>query len=45
MNGLRKIKEQLKSAYLSKKWWRRVDAMSDTQATAVYFRFIKEGKL
>jgi hypothetical protein len=40
-----KEREAVKTVYPYKKWWRKVDAMTDAQIIALFFRFKREGKL
>jgi lysozyme family protein len=43
--GHKNVREALKGAYRGKKWAAKVDAMTDAQAVAVYFRLQREGKV
>lgn len=38
-------REAIKTVYSSQSWRDKVDAMSPEQITAVYLRFVREGKL
>jgi hypothetical protein len=38
-------KEEIKKVYPYKKWWARVDKMSEAQIIATFLRFKSEGKL
>lgn len=38
-------REQLKKAYPSRRWWAKVDKMSDSQVVAVYMRLRLQGKV
>lgn len=38
-------KEEIKKVYPYKKWWLRVDKMSEAQIIATYLRFRAQGKL
>jgi len=44
--GHNKVREALKALYpKSKRWSRKVDGMTDSQAIAIYWRLCAEGKI
>lgn len=38
-------REEVKKVFPYKRWWVKVDKMSDAQVIALFFRFKREGKL
>ena len=38
-------REAVKKVYPYKRWWKKVDAMTDQQVIALFYRFKRENKL